>query len=944
MTFKNILLEINMKKIYRKTGIRLTIILFLLILIVPATSVVAEHSIKNKQVYKVAIDKEYEPYEFLNAENKADGFIPALLKEIGKSANVSFEFIPMTWPDAINALNTNKVDLVSMIYSEERAMHYDFSQPHSRIAQALFRAGNAGDIVGVSSLAGHKIGFQENDISLKILTYRTDFKKIIFTSKLDGLLNLNIGAIDAFFCARQAGISLISKYNIKNINIVSGALFSQEFAFAAQKGNRTLIELLNTNLTKLYTNGKVKELNNKWLLQELYTPGWIEKNKMLLFFPGGILCCAFILLILWNRSLHRRVLVKTKYLQVSEEKFKAITNQATEGISLADMDGNYIFVNPSFCSMTGYTRDELLKMAVFDLKATNQAYNIFPDSKTKMHGFPIQGKLKRKDGSEFYAEITGRVIQFSDEDFVLGTVRDITERKQAEEALSESEIKYRELVENSPDAITIYQDGKIVFVNKESLHLMAASSSAELIGKPVLQLVHPDWRELVIGRMKKTNDEVTGVPLAEEKFIRLDGSSVDVEVKAMPIRFKNKPAVQLIIRDITARKLAGVALFESEERYRALVEWSPEGIAVHRNGKLLYVNPTAVRMLGASSKDELTGKRFIDLVHPDFHQITLKSIRRIPRQGIVIPIIEEKFIKVDGTVIDVEVQGMSIDYNGVLAVLSSAHDITDRKQAEMEIIKMSAGLEQRVKQRTLQLENANQELEAFSYSVSHDLRAPLRGIDGWSLALLEDYGEKLDEQGRNYLSRVRSEAQRMGNIIDDMLKLSRINRFEMKKEEVDISAIAQAIVDRLLETHMQRKCEFIIQPGLFAHCDAQMLEIALTNLISNACKFTSNKDIAKIEFGCRHMDSIPTYFIKDNGVGFDMKYAKKIFGAFQRLHKQSEFSGTGIGLATVHRIISRHGGNIWTESKPGEGASFYFTLTQNMNQDSSSVKINIEQL
>jgi signal transduction histidine kinase len=253
-------------------------------------------------------------------------------------------------------------------------------------------------------------------------------------------------------------------------------------------------------------------------------------------------------------------------------------------------------------------------------------------------------------------------------------------------------------------------------------------------------------------------------------------------------------------------------------------------------------------------------------------------------------------------------------------------DITERKQADLEIRALNAQLEQRVRERTAQLETANKELEAFAYSVSHDLRAPLRGIDGWSLALAEDYAGQLDERAQQYLRRVRSEAQRMGSLIDGLLQLSRVTRTQMQVAPLDLTAIARRIASRLTEATPGRRLEFCIEPGLAASGDVGLLEIALTNLLDNAVKFTGPRPEAHIEIGRSQQDSYPVFFVRDNGVGFDMAYASALFGAFRRLHKAAEFPGTGIGLATVQRIVHFHGGRIWAESKPGEGTVFYFTL------------------
>jgi signal transduction histidine kinase len=235
-------------------------------------------------------------------------------------------------------------------------------------------------------------------------------------------------------------------------------------------------------------------------------------------------------------------------------------------------------------------------------------------------------------------------------------------------------------------------------------------------------------------------------------------------------------------------------------------------------------------------------------------------------------------------------------------------------------------LNQELLERAAALETANKELEAFSYSVSHDLRAPLRSIDGFSQAIIEDYGDGIDERGKDYLRRVRSAAQRMAHLIDDMLKLSRLTRNEMVLQEIDLSAIARDIADRMRNLEPERKVEFLIQPDLMVKGDWHLLRIALENLFNNAWKYTSKHPSARIEFGSRNVDREQVCFVKDDGAGFDMKYAKKLFGAFQRMHNEEEFPGTGVGLATVQRIIHRHGGKIWAESEVEKGATFHFTI------------------
>lgn len=264
--------------------------------------------------------------------------------------------------------------------------------------------------------------------------------------------------------------------------------------------------------------------------------------------------------------------------------------------------------------------------------------------------------------------------------------------------------------------------------------------------------------------------------------------------------------------------------------------------------------------------------------------------------------------------------------NLATAVQTLEQDILKLERAEAEIQQLNAELEQRVVQRTAQLEAVNRELEAFSYSVSHDLRAPLRSIDGFSQALTEDYGAILDAAAHDYLDRVRRAAQRMGVLIDDLLRLSRVTRIDMTHTRIDLSALAHEIIAELCKNKYADNVTFTVHPGLCTQGDAALLRIVLENLFDNACKYSSKALRPEIEFGRMLKDGKEVYFVRDNGAGFDMAYVDKLFGAFQRLHREEEFPGTGVGLATVKRIIARHGGEVWAQGLQGQGAIFYFTL------------------
>jgi signal transduction histidine kinase len=369
-----------------------------------------------------------------------------------------------------------------------------------------------------------------------------------------------------------------------------------------------------------------------------------------------------------------------------------------------------------------------------------------------------------------------------------------------------------------------------------------------------------------------------------------------------------------------------ILYIESEARFRAAAEGSLDAFFIFKSLR--------------DRKKQITDFEFVDLNSSGENMIRMPRKKAIgQRLCELIPINRtggffEKYVRVVETgerldeefpIASEQIQASWIHHQVVplgdgIAVIS--RDITLRRRAEEEVRKLNQDL----KQQTALLEASNKELEAFSYSVSHDLRAPLRGIDGWSLVLLQDYGEKLDDDGRKHLNRVRAETQQMGRLIDDMLKLSRVTQARLRMMPVDLTALAHRISVRLQDGVPHRTIDFIIEPALKVDGDERLLDVALSNLLDNAIKFTGTRSHARIEFGLAETDGCPVFFVRDNGVGFDMTYASKLFGAFQRLHKASEFPGTGIGLATVQRIIHRHGGHIWVEAQADQGATFYFTL------------------
>lgn len=373
-----------------------------------------------------------------------------------------------------------------------------------------------------------------------------------------------------------------------------------------------------------------------------------------------------------------------------------------------------------------------------------------------------------------------------------------------------------------------------------------------------------------------------------------------------------------IDRAEAGRRIVEATLRESEQKFRALTQTAREAIiTADRNGNIVYINHGAEKMFGYAAK-EITGESLTVLMPERYRDPHREGLQRYLKTGqgrVLGRTVELSAIRRDQTEFPVELSLSSWQSGGEVFFTGIIREITDRKRAEEEI-----------RLRSKQLETANRELEAFAYSVSHDLRAPLRSIHGFSQALLHDFAPNLGDTGRNYIDRVCRATERMSMLIDDLLNLSRVTRADIHRQPVDLSMLARTVATDLAETQPDRDVKFIIAEGLVTQADPRLLRVVIENLLENAWKFTSKHPTASITVGVEHRGDKRVYFVRDDGAGFDTAYAKKLFGAFQRLHSEREFPGTGIGLATVQRIIARHGGDVWAEGRIEEGATFYFTL------------------
>jgi len=638
-------------------------------------------------------------------------------------------------------------------------------------------------------------------------------------------------------------------------------------------------------------------------------------------------------------------------LRHSEERFRALYRDLPIMVFTLDAKGSVLSVNPSAIQQLGYLEDELVgrpAIEVFhpeDRAVVERQLELCLTEPGRAHRWQLR-KTRRDGGILWVDEIAQPVKDLAGETNVLLVCQDITERRRIIEQMRSREQEFRTLAENSPDIIIRYdREGRRTYVNpayeREFNVPISAAMNKALDEHWLLDTPASEYQ----AKLREVLE--TGTPSEVELIShREDGTMVTQEVRIAPERDAEGNVVGALAmgRNITALKDAiaearrNAEEAELRERmFRTLAENSPDIILRYDlDCRRIYVNPAYERDFGVST-ESLLGRR----PDEDWQLSTPVSeyvacIRHVIESGDASNI-ELVSWRADGrrSIYEVRIVPERQADGKIAGALAIGRNITALKDTEDEIRRLNAELEQRVEARTRELaaeraklQAANKELEAFSYSVSHDLRAPLRSIDGFSRILLEDYADKLDEDGRENLHTVRAATQRMAVLIDDMLQLSRITRSEMRREMVDLGAIADEVARELQRAEPERRVEVVIHPHLSAVADGRLVRVVLENLIGNAWKFTGRQPEARIEIGRAHVPDGPAFYVRDNGVGFDMTYVHKLFGAFQRLHTATEFPGTGVGLATVQRIVHRHGGRVWAEGRPGRGAAFYFTLPE----------------
>ncbi len=628
-------------------------------------------------------------------------------------------------------------------------------------------------------------------------------------------------------------------------------------------------------------------------------------------------------------------------LRESEARKTAILETSLDAIVSIDHKGVVREWNSAAQKIFGYRREEALGKRLEAL--------IVPTSVTEKYlpgladylvtgvasliGRPVEVLARRQNGEQFPIELALTQIPSSDPAFYTAFIRDITDRKNAEEALRRSETRKAAVLETALDAIiSVDHDGKVIEWNPSAERIFGFSRELA-IGRDMAELIVPKsnhelHRKGLARLLQSGRGRILG-QRTEVMALRANGAEFPVELTIAKIPGDGPLVYTSFIRDITERRRTEEALRKSEERFRLLVE-GVEDYAIYMldtHGRITTWNAGAERIMGYRAQ-EIIGRRFHRFYTPDDVE------RKKPDQALAVATAEGRFqderwqVRKDGTQYWASFVITALrDENGKLTGFSTiARDITKRKHAEDEIRRLNTELERRVQERTAELQAAYQEMEAFSYSISHDLRAPLIHIAGFVEMLKSDLGPKIDDKSNRHLQTICDSTETMGRMIADLLTFSRIGRAEMHKVRFSLTDTIKDVRRDLQAQTLNRKITWTIPEFPEIYGDPFLLRQAMFNLIGNALKFTRKRDEAKIEIGVESTGKEHVFSVRDNGAGFDMKYTSKLFGVFQRLHPASEFEGTGIGLANVRRIIGRHGGRTWAEGVVDGGANFFFSL------------------
>jgi len=659
---------------------------------------------------------------------------------------------------------------------------------------------------------------------------------------------------------------------------------------------------------------------------------WVSINAQPVFEPGATKPYA---VVVSHADITARKLSE-EALRASEERFSKAFRATPAFVTISKLDdGRYIDVNEEFERATGHHRDDVIGRTSLDI-------NLWVDPAERRHMVEILERekrvnrleinLRRKSGEMMYCELSAEVLEFEGVPCMLAVTNDVTERRRSQQMLESERMLLRTLVDNLPDDIFVIDTaGRYTMVNAAWLAQVSFSTSDDVLGKTVFDFFDAELAARFDTENRRVIESGIGLYNQSRPIEKSSGGKRWILTSKIPMRDADGRITGIvgINRDVTELNNALDNLQLERNLLRSIIDTVPDAILVKdRECRYVIMNKESLQLRGVTAHDEIVGKSARDYLPEAAAREHEEEDRRVMIGGA--PLINvRRQPSLTGTgrrwvsSSKVPLRGADGTVNGMVEV---NRDITDLQNIIEQVHSLNAELENRVRLRTEELQEANKELEAFSYSVSHDLRAPLRSILGFGNFMLQDNFEQLDAEGKARLQRILAASARMGELIDDLLKLARISRQSMLPRKVNLHTLAAEIAARLADASPERRVEVVIAPDLAVNGDTGLLRVVLENLLGNAWKFTGKRADARIELGVASVDGKRTYYVRDNGAGFDMSYAGKLFAPFQRMHTQQQFEGTGIGLATVKRIIDRHQGRVWIESGVDRGTTVFFTI------------------